>query len=84
VKKRINASDIKCIPVLTQTGKEFDNVTMATIWCKDGSGYDALFDKHGEPLTRYQKLRQLEGFFSKSFELAELDGFEVLLSGFES
>jgi hypothetical protein len=84
VKKKINISDIKCIPVITTTGKDFDNVSMVTMWCKDGSGYDALFDIQGEPLTRYQKLKQLETYFNKSFFVAEIDGKECLVSGFKS
>jgi hypothetical protein len=77
--QEIKTSEIESMPVITNTGKDFDRLTMATMWLRNGTIIDALFDQHGEPVTAHSNLKKLESYFTKSFRLGQIDGMKCLI-----
>lgn len=76
----IDATDVFSIPVLTNTGSEYDHLIMATIWTRDGKIYDSIYSSEGELITSHPKIETLSTFFNKSFQQGFIDGKEALLN----
>jgi hypothetical protein len=77
---KITASNIRNIPVITRTGKDFGFLVMATVFCKDGSVHDVLYDKEGELIMQHELLEDLESYYNKAFKPGIIDGEKCLVS----
>ncbi len=76
----ITASNIRNIPVITRTGKDFGFLVMATVFCKDGSVYDVLYDKEGELIMQHELIQCLESYYKKAFKPGIIDGENCLIN----
>src|SRR5688572_29106682 len=76
----ISASNIRSIPVITKTGKDFGCLVMATVVLKDGSRCDVLYDARGEPVLNSPFIEPLAKHYNKSFTPGLIDGQHCLIN----
>lgn len=65
-----------------RTGREFNNITLAMFYAKDGSTYDVLFDSTGEwirPGEQQDVVQRLAAHYQKHFEAARFDDQPCLI-----
>lgn len=76
---RINSDDI-FYKGETITGKDFNNVRIASVWSNDGKKYRVLFDRDGEYISIEESVKDLSKFFGFDFTPAMIDDNKCLIN----